>query len=71
MQRRPSEDDVCGRAVCVLEHVRECFLDDSVGGDRDAGGHCARLALDAQLDGQASLADVLDQRRDLGHSRLR
>ena len=67
----PAHDDAGRRAAGVFEHVCECFLDDPVGGDRDAAGQGARLTLNTQLYLEAGLLDVLDQRRDLGHSRLR
>jgi hypothetical protein len=43
----------------------ERLLDDTVGGQVDAGGQRARIAFQAELDGAAVLAQPLDQRVQL------
>ena len=50
----------------MLQHVRQRFLHDAVGGERHAGRHVAVAALDADFDLEAGGPDRLDQARQLG-----
>src|SRR5205823_4776186 len=54
----------------VLERVRERLLHDSVGGEIDAGRQWHRLALDAQVDAQARVAYLSEQRVQRPEARL-
>lgn len=58
-----------GRAG-VAQDVREALLEDTVGGQVEAGRQCPALPGYVELDGQAGVAHVLDQRADLVHARL-
>ena len=60
-----------GAAAAVLERVGQRLLDDAVGGEVDAGGQLAALALDAQLDRQPRRARALDERAEPVQRRLR
>jgi hypothetical protein len=44
-----ADGDLGGGASCVLDHVRQCFLHDAVGGEVDPGRQVHGLALDPQL----------------------
>jgi hypothetical protein len=55
----------------VLERVRQGLLHDAVGGQLEPDRELARLAVDVQLDGQARVAHLRDERREVVQPRLR
>src|SRR5439155_3287562 len=66
-----ADDDRRLRAPGVLERVRERLLHDPVGGEVDSRRQRCLLTLDPQLDRQARLAHLLDQRAERAEPRLR
>ena len=67
----PAHRDVGRRGAGVLERVGERLLHDAVGGEVDAGGQRARLALDVQRDRQAGRRARARRARRARERRLR
>jgi hypothetical protein len=61
----------CPRGPGVAERVRQRLLHDPVRGEVDARRQLDRIALDAVLDRQARVADLLDEPAERRHPRLR
>src|SRR5205085_6642375 len=55
---------------CMLDRVREAFLDHAVGGEIDAGRQRRALALDPNLDRKTGGAGTSDEFVELLHTRL-
>ena len=67
---RVTDDDRCLRPPRVLECVRQRLLHDPIGGQVDPRWQRRLLTLDPQLDWQAGLAHLLDERAERAEPRL-
>jgi ABC-2 type transport system ATP-binding protein len=65
------DDDLGLRRTRMLDRVRQTFLNEPIGGEVDSGGKLVRLAFDAQVDRETSLARLLDEPTDMLQARLR
>src|SRR6266516_4383846 len=68
---RVADEDAGGSRLAVSECVGQCFLDDAVGGEVDAGWEWSGGAVDCEVDRQAGVSDTVDELFDLSEAWLR